>query len=66
MAKSYKRMSYADRVKIKQMIESGIKAINIAEAIGVHRATMYREIERGGGKDAYDPDVAQLKIYARM
>lgn len=55
MAITYKRMSYEDRVKIKEMLQAGNSAIRIAREIGVHKSTIYRELERGGGKDSYEP-----------
>ncbi len=64
MARKYKRIVFADRQRIEAMYKSGIKPECIAEKIGVHVATMYRELERGGVKDGtgYNADTAQRAI----
>lgn len=64
MARKYKRIVFADRQRIEAMYNSGIKPEYIAEKIGVHIATMYRELERGGAKEGtpYNADTAQRAI----
>ncbi len=73
--RKYKRINYTDRKKIKGMLDVGCNVEFIAYSIGVNRATIYRELERGGVKkdvlkqhrydrykDLYDPDTAQKAI----
>ena len=48
------RLKYADRIEIQRLIEE------IAEKIGVHFSTIYREIIRGG--TPYSADEAQRRL----
>lgn len=58
--KGNKRIVYQDRRKIEEMEKTGAKVTEIAEAIGVHRATIYNELRRGG--TPYSADVAQRTV----
>ncbi len=60
MKKGNKRIVYQDRQKIEEMEKTGAKVAEIAEAIGVHRATIYNELRRGG--TPYSADVAQRTV----
>lgn len=60
MKKGNKRIVYQDRRKIEEMEKTGAKVTEIAEAIGVHRATIYNELRRGG--TPYSADVAQRTV----
>lgn len=60
MKKGNKRIVYQDRQKIEEMEKAGAKVTEIAEAIGVHRATIYNELRRGG--TPYSADVAQRTV----
>lgn len=66
MARKYKRLNYEDRKRIEKMCRDGMKAKEIAEAIHVHRATIYHELQRGGAEEGnrmqYSADVAQRAI----
>ncbi len=68
MARNYKRLSYKDRQSIQEMCLQGVKPDDIAVKVGVHRATIYRELERGGADrknhQNYSADLAQKAIYA--
>jgi IS30 family transposase len=61
MGKTYKRLTYEDRKKIEQMLSDGAKPKELAKEAGVHIATIYRELERGG--ERYSADEAQKKIF---
>ena len=54
--KGNKRIVYQARRKM----EAGVQGTEIAEAIGVHRATIYNELRRGG--TPYSADVAQRTV----
>ena len=43
MARKYKRLNYEDRKAIEAMCKQGKRAEEIAEAMDVHRATIYHE-----------------------
>lgn len=60
MKKGNKRIVYQDRQKIEEMERAGKKAAEIAEVIGVHRATVYNELRRGG--TPYRAEVAQRTV----
>lgn len=60
MKKGNRRLNYDDRKKIESMKEQGIRVIVIADTIGVHRATIYNELKRGG--TPYRAEVAQRTV----
>lgn len=66
MARKYKRLGYEDRKAIERMCKSGIKVDGIAEAMNVHRATIYHELQRGGAgggnREQYSAELAQRTI----
>ena len=66
MPRKYKRLSYEDRKTIEEMCRNGKKADEIAEAMDVHRATIYHELQRGGAGGGnslqYSADIAQITI----
>lgn len=47
MGKLFKHLSQNDRIKMETMLNSGHKAVEVAEYLHVHRSTIYREIKRG-------------------
>lgn len=51
MARKYKRLNYEDRKAIEAMCKQGKRAEEIAEAMDVHRATIYHELKRGGAEN---------------
>jgi IS30 family transposase len=60
MRKGAKRLNYADRQRIENMKKSGAKVTEIAQAVGVHRATIYNELKRGG--EPYRAEIAQRAL----
>ena len=65
---TYHYLSYEDRKEIEQRYERGDRPEDIAAFIGVHTATIYRELERGytgetdeNGKPKYSADIGQSK-----
>lgn len=60
MRKGAKRLNYADRQRIESMKKSGAKVKEIAQAVGVHRATIYNELKRGG--EPYRAEIAQRTL----
>ena len=47
MGKLFKHLSYTDRLRIEVMLSNKIPIKTIANALGVHYSTIYREIKRG-------------------
>ena len=66
MARKYTRLSFDNRKAIERMCKSGIKVNEIAEAMNVHRATIYHELQRGGAgggkRQQYSAELAQRTI----
>ena len=66
MARKYKRLNYEDRKAIEAMCKQGKRAEEIAEAMDVHRATIYHELKRGGAENGnrkqYSADMALKAI----
>lgn len=63
MARKYKRLKYADRQTIEKMLKAGKSISVIAEAIGVHRDTIYKEFSRSGtDQHTYTADTAQATL----
>lgn len=60
MRKGNRRLNYEDRRKIEWMSAKGVRVVEIADAIGVHRATIYNELKRGG--TPYKADEAQKRV----
>lgn len=60
MRKGDKRLKYEDRKEIEKMKNDDVRVVVIAEKIGVHRATIYNELKRGG--TPYRAEVAQKTI----
>lgn len=60
LRKGNRRLNYEDRRKIEWMSAKGIRVVEIADAIGVHRATIYNELKRGG--NPYSADEAQKRV----
>lgn len=56
------KIRYEERLKIKKMMDEGIKVSEIAQIIGVHRHSIYRELEYGKTSfNSYDPEYAQKR-----
>lgn len=50
MARKYKRLHFEDRQTIEVMQRQGCSVADIADKLGVHRDTIYREFKRSGAK----------------
>lgn len=66
MTRTFTQLSYEQRLEIKKHLESGISKRTIAEMIGVHHSTIYREIDRGTINGTYDPDYSEEQYQAKM
>ena len=60
MRKGNKRLTFTDRQRIEKMQQTGARVVDIAKAVGVHRATIYNELKRGG--EPYKAEVAQRTV----
>lgn len=59
MSRTFKHLTYEQRVKIKELLDGGYAKTEIARVLGIHNATIYREIERGSVNGQYDPDYSE-------
>lgn len=59
---SYHIITFSERLSIESMLKAGKKSTEIAKAINCHRATIYREIERGTINGSYDAAYAQSTV----
>lgn len=59
MGNAFNHLSYEKRLKIREMLDKGESKSKIADEIGVDRATIYREINKGTRNGEYDPDIAE-------
>ncbi len=63
MARKYKRLRYEDRRTIEKMLKAGDSVVMIAGALGVHRDTIYKELNRSGtDQHTYTADIAQATL----
>ena len=60
--KRYKAITFQDRQIIEKRMKDGISTMELAAIIGVHIATMYRELERGKTENGYSAMKAQCEI----
>lgn len=71
----FKQLSRFDRLKIEALEKAGISRRSIADQIGVHISTIYRELKRGRythtnsdltEEERYSPDIAEEKYKANL
>ncbi len=71
--KRYKTIKWEDRLRIEALYNAGHKPKEIANQLGFHHSTIYRELRRGKTKrrnsdwterEIYSPDMAQEKANA--
>lgn len=60
MRKGNRRLNFTDSQTIERMHAAGVKVSAIADEVGVHRATIYNELKRGG--EPYRAEVAQKAL----
>lgn len=70
MARTFKQLTKADRIKIEALLKAGHSKKEIADLLHVHRSTIYRELKRGvftalnsdlTQEERYSPDIAHDK-----
>ena len=70
MARTFKQLTKADRIKLEALIKAGHGKQEIADLLHVHRSTIYRELKRGTytalnsdltTEERYSPDIADDK-----
>ncbi|MDO4320990.1 MAG: IS30 family transposase [Lachnospiraceae bacterium] len=75
MARRFKHLTKSDRIRIEQQLRDGKEPKEIAESIGVHISTVYREKKRGEyqhrnsdytEETRYSSDLAEMKYRAHL
>ena len=75
MARRFKHLTKTDRIRIEQQLRDGKEPKEIADAIGVHISTIYREMKRGEyqhrnsdytEETRYSSDLAEMKYRAHL
>lgn len=70
MARTFKQLTKADRIRIEALLKAGHGKQEIADILHVHRSTIYRELKRGvftarnsdlTEEERYSPDIADDK-----
>lgn len=61
MKNLYKHLTLSNRLDIEKMLNSKTNKIIIAEKIGIHLSTLYREIKRGSVGGIYNANYSQNK-----
>ncbi len=62
MGKCFKQITREDRVVINHLLKIGISKSKIAEELGFHRSTIYREISRRSNRLGYFPFLGESKF----
>lgn len=66
MPRTYNHLSYEQRLRIKELLDKGTKKVDIARALSIHNATIYREIDRDSINGIYDPDHAEKQYRGHL
>lgn len=56
---TFSHLTFEERKRIREMLDSGVSATQIAHSLGKHRSTVYYEINRGTIDGKYDPEYAE-------
>lgn len=62
---SYQQLTEGKRYQISALLAQGSSAIVIAELLGIHRSTVYRELKRNSLQASYDPGTAHQQAVQR-
>lgn len=62
---NYSQLSKAERMELSILLRKGYPVPDIANELGRHRSTIYREVRRGSVTGAYDAKKANHKHYVR-
>jgi IS30 family transposase len=62
---SYQQLTEGKRYQISVLLAQGSPATAIAQAVKVHRSTVYRELKRNSSREAYNPGKAHQQAMRR-
>lgn len=63
--RSYKYVTWEQRKTLEELYGAGVPIAEISQALGIHQATLYRELKRGGAEkpgDTYSATRAQYTL----
>ncbi len=58
-------LTFSERVKIKELLDTGIPLRQIANQMERAKNTIVYEVRRNGGREVYEPKKAHLEAYSR-
>lgn len=64
MGKNYDQLTRDKRIKIETLYNTGMKVVDIAEQLGCHYSTIYRELKRGRTVKRNSSDWSEKEIYS--
>jgi len=64
--RTYTQLTYHQRYHVYTFLKAGLGQTEIAEAIGVHKSTISRELRRNRGRRGYRPKQAQYFAHERQ
>ena len=62
----YKYLSIEQRRTLSEMFQNQIRPKEISKALGIHLATVYRELERYKSVGKYDAEAVQIAVAENM
>ena len=71
--RNFKHLSFCDRLQIEALLKAKVSKKEIAQILGVHISTVYRELQRGSYERLnsdytttirYSPDIAEQQYRA--
>lgn len=65
MGHHYRHINSTDRLKIYELLFQGKAIADIAEIVGFHRSSLYRELNRNSSTQGYRPDWATQQYHLR-
>lgn len=63
--KVYRHLTSSDRLKIYELLFEGLCIEKIADEVGFHKSSVYRELSRNSCKVGYRPDFASQQYLLR-
>jgi IS30 family transposase len=65
MGKNYRHFTTQDRIQLYELLFAGESISDIADCLGFHKASVYRELERNSSRQGYRPDWAAQQYLMR-
>ena len=59
------KITYSNRLNIKLALGKGLSYRKMGKKLGLNYTTIYEEVKRNGGKEQYDPGIAELNEFLK-